>query len=68
MIVFNRLKVSPGWSDKPLAFQEGLLVPQLRLICPDGEGRKGDWEVITETDRVEVEKNLIQNYLHTGYA
>jgi len=44
MIVFNRLKVSPGWSDKPLAFQEGLLVPQLRPICPDGEGRViGKW-------------------------
>ena len=39
MIVFNRLKVRAGWSDKPLAFQEGLLVPQPRLICPDVEGR-----------------------------
>ena len=39
MIVFNRLKVSAGWSDESLAFQEGLPVPQLKLICSDVEGR-----------------------------
>ena len=39
MIVFSRLKVSAGWSDKSLAFQEGLPVPQLKLICSDVEGR-----------------------------
>ena len=39
MIVFSRLKVSAGWSDKSLAFQEGLPVLQLKLICPDVEGR-----------------------------
>ena len=33
------LKARAGWSDKPMAFQEGLPVPQLRIICPDGEGR-----------------------------
>ena len=39
MIVFSRLKVSAGWSGKSLAFQEGLPVLQLKLICPDLEGR-----------------------------
>ena len=42
MIVFSRLKVSPGWSDKPLAFQEGLPVPQLKRMCPNVEGRMID--------------------------
>ena len=33
------LKARAGWSDKPMAFQEGLPVPQLRILCPDTEGR-----------------------------
>ncbi len=33
------LKARAGWSDKPMAFQEGLPVPQLRIFCPDVEGR-----------------------------
>ena len=36
------LKARAGWSDKPMAFQEGLPVPQLRIICPDVEGRMID--------------------------
>ena len=39
------LKARAGWSDKPPVFQEGLPVPQLRLICPDEGGRMIEQEL-----------------------